>query len=127
MYNPLPQQLKIKNSPIHGSGLFATTEIPEGTILGISHILHDLFPDGWIRTPLGGFYNHSITPNCELIVGTLESVPHYGTSTRLLKTIVDIKEDEELTCTYSLWQKEDVAIGCVIQIKIVEFKGGGND
>ena len=109
MYNPLPQQLKIKNSPIHGSGLFARTEILKGTILGISHISHDLFPDGWIRTPLGGFYNHSITPNCELIGGTLESIPHYGTSTRLLKTITDIKGGEELTCTYTLWKKEEIA------------------
>ena len=108
MYNPLPQQLKIKNSPIHGSGLFARTEILKGTILGISHISHDLFPDGWIRTPLGGFYNHCITPNCELIVGTLESIPHYGTATRLLKTTTDIKEDEELTCTYTLWKAADI-------------------
>ena len=111
MYRPLPKQVQIKKSLIEGDGLFAKEDILKGTTLGISHVAHNLFPDGWIRTPLAGFYNHSITPNCELIVGTLDNITHYGkflTATRLLKTIANIKKGEELTCTYTLWKKEDM-------------------
>lgn len=61
MYRPLPNYLTIKDSEIEGLGLFATDHIPVKTRIGISHynILGNL-----IRTPLGGFYNHSDNPNC---------------------------------------------------------------
>ena len=63
-YSPLPNQVEIKNSSIHGLGLFSVKDIPQGIELGITHIKHKLFPNGWIRTPLGGFYNHYEKPNC---------------------------------------------------------------
>ncbi len=37
-FEPLPSCLKIKRSPIHGLGLFATCEIPQQCELGISHV-----------------------------------------------------------------------------------------
>ena len=37
-YQPLPSSLKIKDSSIHGQGLFATKDIPIDTDLGVSHI-----------------------------------------------------------------------------------------
>ena len=116
MYKPLPDSTEVKKSFIHGKGLFARTKIVKGTILGVSHVgvSHreeyngsELFPDGWIRTPLGGFYNHSMAPNCELVAGNL--VDGVLTEVRFLKTITDIKIGEELTCTYTLWKKEDIA------------------
>ena len=69
-YRPLLECLTIKNSPIHGLGIFATSAIEKGTDLGIAHVkmvewLN--FPQDYCRTPLGGFYNHSDDPNCELI------------------------------------------------------------
>ena len=118
MYRPLPKQVQIRKSLIEGDGLFAKEFILKGTVLGVSHVAEydhpELFPDGWIRTPLGGFYNHSTAPNCELLNGNLEGGYQllYGrflTAFRLLKTITDIKKDEELTCTYTLWKKEDIA------------------
>ena len=102
MYNPLPKAVTLKKSDIHGYGLFATEDIPEDTILGISHVYHDLFPDGWIRTPLGGFYNHSETPNCELVTNNMDE--GFLTEIKLLKTLVNISIHTELTCTYTLWQ-----------------------
>ena len=102
MYRPLPKEVETRKSPIHGLGLFATEHIPKNTILGITHVAHDLFPDGWIRTPLGGFYNHSETPNCELITNNMDE--GFLTEIKLLQTIKDIKIDEELTCTYTLWK-----------------------
>ena len=59
MYRPLPEQLTIKNSPIEGLGLFATKDIKANTFIGITHIRDEQFENKYIRTPLGGFYNHS--------------------------------------------------------------------
>ena len=58
-FEPLLSSLTIKSSPIHGLGLFATCEIPKQYELGISHVKDDRFSHGYIRTPLGGFFNHS--------------------------------------------------------------------
>ena len=61
MYRPLPDSLSIKQSGINGVGLFAQEDLAQGTNLGMSHLeLGKLI----IRTPLGGFVNHSNTPNC---------------------------------------------------------------
>jgi SET domain-containing protein len=106
MYRPLPLSLEIRPSQIHGNGLFTVDHIPSGTNLGISHVYHDWFPDGWIRTPLGGFYNHSDTPNCKLIGKVLDE--GFITDVQFLVTIVDIESNEELTCTYTLWNPLEI-------------------
>ena len=102
MYSPLPEQLELRKSSIHGYGLFATKNIPKNTVLGISHVHHDLFPDGWIRTPLGGFYNHSETPNCKLVTNNMDE--GFLTEIKLLQAIQNIKKNTELTCTYTIWK-----------------------
>lgn len=90
-YRPLPEGLKIMDSKIHGQGLFTTKFIPKFTELGMSHYeLYDLI----IRTPLGGFINHSKHPNCNTVKDTCYK--------HLLITIRDIMPDEELTLDYSL-------------------------
>ena len=58
MYKPLPESLTIKKSGIHELGLFADQDINQATNLGVTHIKID---DKIIRTPLGGFINHSNT------------------------------------------------------------------
>jgi SET domain-containing protein len=50
-----------------------------------------------IRTPLGGFYNHSETPNC---------IKYEKDNRFYLKTISDIEEGEELTVKYTLYNIE---------------------
>ena len=67
-YLPLPDCVTIHKSKIHGLGLFATEEIPKGTDLGITHVADDRFKGGLIRLPLGGFINHSNSPNVILVV-----------------------------------------------------------
>ena len=104
MYNPLPKQLELRKSSIHGYGLFAKEHIPKNTILGISHVSHNLFPDGWIRTPLGGFYNHSENPNCELIDQNMDEGLISFTTTKLLRATKNIFVGTELTCTYTIWK-----------------------
>ena len=61
MYKPLPDSLTIKTSKVNGLGLFAKEAIPQATNLGMTHLdLGKLI----LRTPLGGFINHSDIPNC---------------------------------------------------------------
>ena len=64
MYKPLPDSVEIRNSSIHGVGLFAKTSIKKGIHLGISHVFAPGFKGDHIRTPVGGFINHSDEPNC---------------------------------------------------------------
>jgi SET domain-containing protein len=68
MYKPLPDSLTIKPSTISGLGVFACKAIPKDEDLGITHIFKlefaYYFPQSVMRTPLGGFLNHSETPNC---------------------------------------------------------------
>ena len=90
-YRPLPESLTIKPSSIDGLGLFATQTIPKNTDLGM---IHFSYGEIIIRTPLGGFINHSDKPNCKKL--DLEDEWH-------LKTIKEIKKNEELTLKYTLY------------------------
>ena len=67
IYKPLPEYLSIGPSDIHGAGIIAKEDIPADIDMGITHVYDPEFQDDYIRTPLGGFINHSDTPNCELI------------------------------------------------------------
>ena len=93
-YRPLPSSLTIKDSTIEGLGIFAKEDIPIGTNLGISHVYHVDYEDNYIRTPLGGFINHSDNPNCGIL---------YKVGDLYLETIKVIKEGEELTLKYILY------------------------
>ena len=99
MYKPLPKTVSVKESPIHGYGLFAIDNIPFGTELGITHVFAVGFHNNYIRTPLGGFINHSDIPNCEKINSYDESTLTYY----ILRTVKDIEVGEELTLYYTLY------------------------
>jgi|TARA_B100001146_G_C16075170_1_gene388197 hypothetical protein len=97
-YMPLPSSLRIGDSDVHGQGLFAKEDIPQGTDLGLCHIfvMHDW--DGkewgskyWERTPLGGFINHSDDPNIHVDVE--------GPRANFF-TIKNITAGQELFCKY---------------------------
>lgn len=96
-YNPLPEYLEIGPSQIHGAGILAKEDIPKGIDIGISHVYDPNFEHGYIRTPLGGFINHSENPNCELVEDD-EDVTY-----KRLKTTKKIEQREELTLKYSLY------------------------
>tara|TARA_R110002012_G_scaffold113682_2_gene259763 strand:+ start:813 stop:1145 length:333 start_codon:yes stop_codon:yes gene_type:complete len=95
-YNPLPEYLAIGPSQIHGAGILAIEDIPGEVVMGISHVYDPNFQHDWIRTPLGGFINHSENPNCELIEDE-------DSDYKKLKTIKKIEQGEELTLKYSLY------------------------
>jgi len=97
MYRPLPSSVTIGPSKIDGLGLIATTNLNTHTRLGIGHIKDGRFEDGWIRTPLGGFINHSLNPNCEI-----KEVDDL----LIIYTQRDIKAGQELTLYYTLYIPE---------------------
>ena len=99
-YRPLLDSLTIDKSNIEGLGLFATSDIPIDTNLGISHAKDSRFPNGFIRTPLGGFYNYSEEPNCHTII---DDHPYSQFQLVSLVTTRYIKSGEELTCKYTLY------------------------
>ena len=98
-YNPLPAGLTVADSRISGQGLFATRRLVMGTTLGISHYRID---GEYIRTPLGGFINHSDKPNCQR--SQIRVKP--GFDKWSIMTLEDIEEGEELTLKYKLYVPE---------------------
>lgn len=100
MYRPLPRELTINKSEIDGLGLFAVEEINSGIELGITHIKDSKWKDGLIRLPLGGFYNHSETPNIETFEVYNET---YKTDVLMIRTIRKIKAGEELVAEYKTY------------------------
>ena len=104
MYKPLPESLTIKQSDINGLGLFAKEDMAQKTNLGMSHLK---IGDTIFRTPLGGFINHSNTPNCvkaELRMTNEDIKGHqYSYKKWNLITTQDIEEGEELTLRYTFY------------------------
>ena len=103
MYKPLPKELRLGFSDIHDIGLFAKENIPKATNFGMSHIQ---VSDTIIRTPLGGFINHSDNPNCgkvKLYFTSENKQPAYNFSKWNLVTIKDIKEGAALTLKYTFY------------------------
>tara|TARA_R100000656_G_scaffold123832_1_gene100848 strand:+ start:305 stop:631 length:327 start_codon:yes stop_codon:yes gene_type:complete len=103
-YKPLPNYLTISRSGINGLGLFALEDIPEGKEIGITHhhlweiVGEHLLNKEVVRTALGGFINHSDDPNCKLdrII-----------STSVLYALKNIKEGEELTLKYKMYNVKE--------------------
>ena len=101
MYKPLPDGLIIKKSSIEGQGLFTTKFIDKNVKLGLSHVI---VGDKIIRTPLGGFINHSDTPNCVKVRGVLGRNEVEDYDKYFLYTERDIKAWEELTLKYTFYK-----------------------
>ena len=97
IYRPLPDSLTINKSNIEGLGLFATKRIEADKNLGITHIRDKKAENGYWRTPLGGFINHSDHANCH-------KEENRFTKNLFLRTNRVIEEGEELTVEYTLYR-----------------------
>ena len=94
-YKPLPEGLTIKDSKVHGLGLFTTKAFPAGTDFGETHVfMVNKNRRDWVRTPLGGFINHSEEPNAKIV--EVQRV-------RYLYFLRDIQDGEEITVKYSMY------------------------
>tara|TARA_R110000751_G_scaffold213491_1_gene317025 strand:- start:144 stop:455 length:312 start_codon:yes stop_codon:yes gene_type:complete len=101
MYKPLPESLTIKPSGIHDLGLFAEQDIKKATNLGMTHFK---VGDTIFRTPLGGFINHSNTPNCTKAAVRMPTVETLLLDKKWnLMTTQDIKKGEEITLRYTFY------------------------
>ncbi len=99
-YTPLTIGLELKKSSIHGLGLFATEDFKAGIFLGETHIWEQKRRE-FIRTPLGGFINHSEDPNCYINT----NIHYHNGDQRELYTIKPVYEGQELTVYYTLLQE----------------------
>ena len=92
-YQPLPEELSLAVSEIHGYGVHATEDIPASVVLGVTHIEDDSgnFHCNLIRTALGAYLNHSDQENCVLV----KEGKYYK-----LVTLVPILRGEELVLNY---------------------------
>lgn len=84
-------------SKIDGLGLFSLSTIDKGVNLGITHIT-DSITMQLFRTPLGGFVNHSKTPNAKIV-----DVQRF----KYLYTLQEIQPLEEITVTYTMYNPEN--------------------
>ena len=122
MYRPLPEGLTIKNSPIEGLGLFATIDIKKNTFIGVTHIRDEQFENKYIRTPLGGFYNHSNEPTVIRMVSDVlpklkfgDLVDPYANAQKLK----DGKNDRE-NMFFNLHEKSDAKYMFMVSIKDIK-------
>jgi len=95
-YLPLPKSVTIRDSGIHGLGLFAVEDIAFNECLGKSHFTYGI-DCSLERTPLGAFYNHSETPNC---------IKKGNPGSYFLHTLRDVTAGEELTVKYTFYKLE---------------------
>ena len=137
-YRPLPDGVTIKRSPIEGLGLYATQDIPANTFIGLTHILDERFENNYLRTPLGGFYNHSDIPNVRRMITNILPSLKFGDPAPMpddqsevvniegskedmypttyarfmyMVTIRDIKSGEELAANYNLYTYPKTGVG----------------
>jgi len=138
MYRPLPEGLTIKRSPIEGLGLYATQDVKAHVYIGLTHILDERFENNYLRTPLGGFYNHSDNPNIQRMVTNVlpkskfsdpapnpdeksevknikasreHLYPNVYARFMYLVSIKEIKTGEELTANYNLYTYPKTGVG----------------
>lgn len=94
-YRPLPSRVTVGRSSIHGHGLFAAKDLEPSDRLGWSHVE---FEGHLIRTPLGGFVNHSENPNAFILKHV---------NFRELIITKPIKSGEEITVFYTEYKVDN--------------------
>ena len=122
MYRPLPDGLTIKNSPIEGLGLFSTINIKINSFIGVTHIRDEQFENKYIRTPLGGFYNHSNEPNVMRMVSDTLPRLKFGDLIEPNKHLTKIKDGKtnRENMFYNLHEKIDAKFMFIMSIKDIK-------
>lgn len=100
-YRPLPEKFQMKVSDIEGHGVFTQQFISKGYIEYEVPTHIELDDNTLVRTSLGGWLNHSDTPNCTLIM-EYQNYPKY-----YIKLLKDIQLGHEITLNYN-----DELCGC---------------
>ena len=87
----IPDIVTIKKSGISSLGLFPTRKIHAGTNIGCTHMKMRSDPQSYLRTPLGGFFNHRSRPNTK---AQIQDEKIYLVAAR------DISVNEEITAPF---------------------------
>ena len=126
MYNPLPDGLFIKDSDIQGQGVFTNRDLHVGCDLGESHYRIDTSgvesineeenKNLFIRTPLGGFINHSEEPNCHRTQIRIKP----GFDKWIITVIKNIAAGDELTLKYTMYVPQSI----IPTINDIPYLGG---
>ena len=122
MYRPLPKELTIKNSKIEGLGLFATVKIRKNSFIGLTHIRDEMFEGKYIRTPLGGFYNHSKESNIMKMVSDVIPKFELGDSidtNSKIEPLNDGKNNRE-NLYYNLSEKPEAKYMFIVSTRDIE-------
>ena len=122
MYRPLPKELTIKNSKIEGLGLFATFKIKKNSFIGLTHIRDEMFEGKYIRTPLGGFYNHSKDSNIIKMVSDVIPKFKLGDLIDIDKKIEPLKDgkNNRENLYYNLSEKPEAKYMFVVSTRDIE-------
>jgi len=122
MYKPLPKQLTVKKSPIEGLGLYATEDINKNSFIGVTHVRDEQFENKYIRTPIGGFYNHSNEPNVIRMVSDTLPKLKFGDPVDPKKNIREEKDKETSleNAFYFLQEKSDAKYMFLISVKDIK-------
>ena len=122
MYRPLPKELTIKSSPIEGLGLYATENIKANSFIGVTHIRDEQFENKYIRTPLGGFYNHSNNPNVIRMVSNILPTLKLGDQidTKAKAKKFDENDTNRENMYYNLSEKPDAKYMFMVSIKNIK-------
>jgi len=122
MYKPLPKQLTIKNSVIEGLGLFAIENIKKNSFIGVTHVRDEQFENKYIRTPIGGFYNHSNEPNVIRMVSDTLPKLEFGNEVDPTKTTEELKNGKINLENrfYHLQEKSDAKYMFLITIRDIK-------
>tara|TARA_R110002111_G_scaffold99600_1_gene154269 strand:+ start:79 stop:423 length:345 start_codon:yes stop_codon:yes gene_type:complete len=108
-YKPLPDGLYIGMSSIEGQGVYTSRALFKGCQLGESHyrVATNDVPSKHteenksilIRTPFGGFINHSDKPNCHR--SQIRVKP--GLDKWIITVVEDVSPGDELTLKYTMY------------------------
>ena len=122
MYKPLPKQLTIKKSSIDGLGLYALENIKKNSFIGVTHVRDEQFENKYIRTPIGGFYNHSNEPNVIRMVSDALPKLRFGDLVDPKKNTREEKDKKgDLDATFfHLQEKSDAKYMFLISIKDIK-------
>ena len=122
MYRPLPDELTINSSKIEGLGLFATVKIKKNSFIGLTHIRDEMFEGKYIRTPLGGFYNHSKDSNIMKMVSDV--IPKFKLGDKIdpnkkIEALEDGKNNRE-NLYFNLSEKPEAKYMFIVSTKDIE-------
>ena len=97
-------------------------KILKNSYLGVTHIRDEQFENKYIRTPVGGFYNHSNDPNVIRMVSDILPKLKFGDPVDAKK---NIKEEQDKKTSledvfYHLQEKSDAKYMFLISIKDIK-------